>query len=269
MPAPPIKPPRDPLLGTEQRPGMSCMDIKKWGAKSAKSGVYWIDVGSKGAQKVFCDMETDKGGWTLFFNYVHQPGQELLLNENKLPNDLKTNSHMYLEGAGFTARDVREIRLFCTERFKANKRFWHFKSNNPDVVYVAMTGDQTGLKPNTLVSGYMELKAPGNIQVKYTNAVNFNHLNQFDIVGKNPRGGFTTTVFGSSSYEANWTVKGDNPNQDVFECGTSHKLDQNTAADDNPSMVFSHHSVWFRGHPPSDEEAQARYINNASKPTKK
>lgn len=91
-------------------------------------------------------METDKGGWTLFFNYVHQPGSELLLDENKLPHDLKTNSHMYLQNAGFNQRDVKELRFLCTERVKAEKKYWHFKTMNREIIENSMTGDQSSLK---------------------------------------------------------------------------------------------------------------------------
>lgn len=115
-------------------------------SSSAKSGQYWIELASKGPQKVFCDMESDKGGWTLFFNYVHQPGMDLFLNENKLPENLKTNSHMYLRSAGFAPKDVKEVRLLCVERFKSDKKYWHFKTGNNDIINVAMTGDQSSLK---------------------------------------------------------------------------------------------------------------------------
>ncbi len=91
-------------------------------------------------------METDQGGWTLFFNYVHKQEQEFLLDENKLPNDLKTNSHMYLQNAGFNERDVKEVRFLCTERVKGNKKYWHFKTINRELIEVAMSGDQSGLK---------------------------------------------------------------------------------------------------------------------------
>ena len=91
-------------------------------------------------------METDNGGWTLFVNYVHQPGQDVILNENKLPSDIKSNSHMYLTNAGFENRDVNEIRFHCTERFKGKSQMWHFKTNNPDFISVAFSGDQNSLK---------------------------------------------------------------------------------------------------------------------------
>ncbi len=265
MPQAKQKPPRDPELGTEKKPAMTCMDIKKWGAKTVKSGVFWIELPSKGPQKVFCDMETDNGGWTLFFNYVHQPGMELNLNENKLPEDLKTNSHMYLENAGFSPRDVKEVRFFCTERFKTNKKYWHFKSSNRDFFNVAFKGDQTGLRPNSLATGYSEIRPPAAIMGKYSLAVDKNQINSFDIVGNSPSGGFTATIFGSTNYESNWTVKGESSVQDIFECGSSHKNAAATSPEDSPSMVFTHHSVWFRGSAPPSDEAKERYLSYIAK----
>lgn len=97
-------------------------------------------------------METDNGGWTLFFNYKHTPGMNFALKDTMLPETLKVNSHMYLQGAGFNARDVHEIRFMCTEasNVSANK-IWHFKTNNNDIIQVAFNGDQTKLKVSLVV----------------------------------------------------------------------------------------------------------------------
>ena len=90
-------------------------------------------------------------------------------------------------------------------------------------------------------------------------------IKDFDISGNSSKGGFTTTPFASSSYQSYWTIKGNNPTYDAFECGSSHKNTDPTNPDESPAMVFTHHSIWFRGQPLPEEEARERYMSNVEK----
>jgi len=254
-------PPRDPKLGTNaQNAAKSCSDIKKWGKEKPKSGEYWIELGYRGKTKVFCDMETDDGGWTLFFNYLHYPGQEINLDATKIPSGLKNNSHLDLKSVGYGENDVTELRFFCTER-TAKMYYWHFRTSSQELINVALTGDQRFLRPNSLKSGYYDLPFPGN-GLKWTRVIDKDTLQNIDHVGQSQTGGFWAEPFGSNALQRYWTVKGNVKKGGRFECGTSHK-----DAAKNPSalLVMTHHTVWFRGNAPSEKEARIRFTERSSK----
>ncbi|XP_013380941.1 uncharacterized protein LOC106152022 [Lingula anatina] len=55
------------LGDSEADPGTNCTDILQ-SRPEAESGVYWISTGGQAFQ-VFCDMDSDGGGWTLVWSY--------------------------------------------------------------------------------------------------------------------------------------------------------------------------------------------------------
>jgi len=68
---------------------------------------------------------------------------------------------MALEQLGFDATDVTELRFFCTsDHYAKEPRFIHFKSKNPDLLKVALTGDQQFLKPKSFKNEASPLDLP-------------------------------------------------------------------------------------------------------------
>lgn len=248
-------PPRDPKLGKDSdNAARSCSDIKKWGAQDAKTGEYWIDLGKKGKTIANCDMETDNGGWTLFFNYVHKPSQEIFIDSSKLPQNLNQNSHINLNDMEIYENDINELKFMCVEKSK-KKFFSHFIVSNRDFINLAIRGDQSSINQITFKNlsdnetQYKDLYLKNT--TNWTRTIDKDHLKDFNYINNNKIGNFWNAPFGSLDKRKFWSVKNGR-----FECGTYHK-DELTNSDAN--LVYTHHNIWFRGEPLSVEEARLRY----------
>ena len=69
-PEPEFTPPNDITLGrTQDNPAVDCLDILENGP-GAETGTFWVQpVSNAQVIKVYCDNETDGGGWTLMTSY--------------------------------------------------------------------------------------------------------------------------------------------------------------------------------------------------------
>jgi len=101
----------------------------------------------------------------------------------------------------------------------------------------------------------------------YKKAVDKNQIGQFKIYGQSSTGGFYDTPFGSTNINAYWTVLGNDIAKPKFECGSNHRVGEGyVPEEENPVMVYTHHSIWFRGKPPKPEEVQDRLAKKGIAP---
>jgi hypothetical protein len=169
---------------------------------------------------------------------------------------------MHLSNAGFTTKDAKEIRFYCTEKFKGVKSYWHFKTSDESIIQTALTGDQTILRIESLRDSYTELNPPQEIYGIYGKKFLQPMVEGINYYGKEVNGGFTNTPFGSTEYQAYWTIRGPNPKSPVYECGSEHRYIGGYATEEtSPNMVETHHTIWFRGDPPADDIVQARLLS--------
>eukprot|EP00163_Fabomonas_tropica_P029587 TRINITY_DN638_c0_g1_i1.p1 TRINITY_DN638_c0_g1~~TRINITY_DN638_c0_g1_i1.p1 ORF type:complete len:357 (-),score=126.25 TRINITY_DN638_c0_g1_i1:180-1250(-) len=147
----------------------SCLSIVKNG-ESKGSGTYWVNPkgGADTAFKVHCDMNTQQGGWTLAYAYTHHKGENKKI-KNKMPlAPLRATAGQLLQDAGFNAKDVRQVRFYCSS--SAHSRRVHFRTNDPAIRKSLLSGDGA-LNVDSFKSGYKTMEGHTAYLPRSTQAV--------------------------------------------------------------------------------------------------
>ena len=157
---------------------------------------------------VFCDPQTDGGGWMLMLAYTHQAGGDRPLMAGKLPLSPTGYSHATVKDVlpKIQSTDVAAVRFKCTSQ--NHRRTVHFTSTSTNIISDAIDGTQKATVSDWKAS--TPLDDHTGILPARTNAASN---------GKS--GGFTALPFYSQAATGSyhWTIQNKDSNSPArFEC---------------------------------------------------
>jgi len=139
-------------IGDQDCPGSSCSNIKEYRDGAVLSGVYWVDPDAVGDDpfKVYCDMETDGGGWTMVLAYHNEIGETNGINPGSdFPLSVYDLTHVdNIQQFGFSSSDITEVRLYCDA--SSHNRVLNYKTTNINVI--------NSIYDNSVIVGCNDLK---------------------------------------------------------------------------------------------------------------
>jgi hypothetical protein len=99
--------------------------------------------GQVGNLQVYCDSQTDGGGWVLLLSYTHKAGSSRPLQPGRQPVSPLGYSHTTLNKIlpNVQSKHVAGVRFRCTSG--SHRRTVHFVSNHPKIIADAIAGSQT------------------------------------------------------------------------------------------------------------------------------
>eukprot|EP00794_Sanderia_malayensis_P004392 gene4392-4979_t len=122
-------------LGSVNKPGKSCKEIKADNF-AAKSGQYWVNLDKP--REVYCDMETDGGGWMLVSNFVSEATNGRAWSQG---NSIATVSKYPSKAFGLSASGLKSLQDLI--QFDQLRFFCH-KNNPGRTVHIATKNNDAG-----------------------------------------------------------------------------------------------------------------------------
>jgi hypothetical protein len=148
-------------VGTQDNPGLSCLDIRNRTPSVLQDALYWVDTdglgGGNAAFQVWCDMTSDGGGWALVYsirNGSTSPSGTGAVSTGNLLTGSPTAAGKYTDAVINGLAQSSEYRYQCGSSYRRYFKLAHAWSNATGLV---TTGDQCRTSPSaswvTITSG--------------------------------------------------------------------------------------------------------------------
>lgn len=141
---------------------VSCLDILNDGY-STGNGLYYLDINGSG-ESVYCDMNTDGGGWTIFYAATGVNGEVVLTSDTTRSGNPLSFQHFNLSRASKVSLSDNASETL----FMRNNGAW-IKTNQPPFTSALLTANQHAHTSVTLTA------SNGTTAVGFQGWSNFNH----------------------------------------------------------------------------------------------